>query len=412
MAGTIRIDTVRREKLFRAGSLCSGAVVAGVVVACPLVGRWAAGREMSAVFDFPPRLSIPTDYPRFSWLAFALIVAPFAALAMTWRRAPGAATTEPGAGTFRVSIRHTRNLPGWGWAALAWTCLWWALAWTRFDWAAPVQRYTFFPLWLGFIVGVNALVQARSGSCLMIRAPRRWLTLFGASAAFWWVFEWLNRFSQNWHYLRVADFGPVSYAANATLCFSTVLPAVVAVRELLGTADGFQRACAGGPRLRWMDRNATGVALIVAGVVGLAGTGVHPEFFYPALWAAPLALVLGGAILASSPGRLSAEVASGDWRRVASWAVAALLCGFFWELWNVRSEAKWIYTVPYADRWHVFEMPLLGFLGYLPFGLECAVVANAVLGSVLESRSRDDAYSFEAGASGSRRSGNVTVYEP
>ena len=29
---------------------------------------------------------------------------------------------------------------------------------------------------------------------------------------------------------------------------------------------------------------------------------------------------------------------------------------------------------------HLFEMPLAGYLGYLPFGLECALVANWVLG--------------------------------
>jgi len=48
-------------------------------------------------------------------------------------------------------------------------------------------------------------------------------------------------------------------------------------------------------------------------------------------------------------------------------------------MWNWPSAAKWIYTVPYVDRWHVFEMPLLGYAGYLGFGLECAVVVEWVL---------------------------------
>ena len=37
--------------------------------------------------------------------------------------------------------------------------------------------------------------------------------------------------------------------------------------------------------------------------------------------------------------------------------------------------AKWIYAVPYVHRFQVWEMPLLGFGGYLPFGMECAAVA-------------------------------------
>jgi hypothetical protein len=59
-------------------------------------------------------------------------------------------------------------------------------------------------------------------------------------------------------------------------------------------------------------------------------------------------------------------------------AISALLCGFFWEMWNYRSLAKWIYAVPYVNRFHLFEMPILGYAGYLPFGMECAVVADAI----------------------------------
>ncbi len=31
---------------------------------------------------------------------------------------------------------------------------------------------------------------------------------------------------------------------------------------------------------------------------------------------------------------------------------------------------KWIYNVPFVGFWHIFEMPLLGYGGYLPFSLE------------------------------------------
>ena len=54
------------------------------------------------------------------------------------------------------------------------------------------------------------------------------------------------------------------------------------------------------------------------------------------------------------------------------------MCGLVWETWNYYSLAKWIYNVPWVSRFHVWEMPLLGFAGYLPFGLECAVIADWV----------------------------------
>ncbi|MBV8317398.1 MAG: hypothetical protein JOZ53_20860 [Planctomycetaceae bacterium] len=45
--------------------------------------------------------------------------------------------------------------------------------------------------------------------------------------------------------------------------------------------------------------------------------------------------------------------------------MACLACGFFWEMWNYYSYPKWVYHVPFVGVLHVFEMPLLGYLGYL-----------------------------------------------
>jgi hypothetical protein len=38
--------------------------------------------------------------------------------------------------------------------------------------------------------------------------------------------------------------------------------------------------------------------------------------------------------------------------------------------------AKWEYTLPFVHRFRIFEMPVLGYAGYLPFGLECAVIGG------------------------------------
>lgn len=130
-------------------------------------------------------------------------------------------------------------------------------------------------------------------------------------------------------------------------------------------------AVAGAPR--------PAVALVVFGCVSLAATGAQPGWFYPALWVSPLALQLVAPVRPGRPS-LVQEMARGDWRRAASWVIAALVCGFFWELWNWHSLAKWIYTVPGVERWHLFEMPALGYAGYLPFGLECLLVAEWIIG--------------------------------
>ena len=72
---------------------------------------------------------------------------------------------------------------------------------------------------------------------------------------------------------------------------------------------------------------------------------------------------------------LLTPIGKGDWRSIWLPAMAALICGFFWEMWNFKSLAHWEYSVPFVQRFHVFEMPVLGYAGYLPFGLECMVVS-------------------------------------
>lgn len=358
--------------------------VFALVLGLPLVGALVAGRTLAEFTSFPPPLEIPADYVRVSQPAIAAVAILLAAVTLPWvfkRHRPDASPDNASA----PANAPQKKFPLWGWAAIAWTLAWWTLAWTRWEWFKPLQAYTFFPLWLGFIVSVNGATQQRTGSCLMRRAPRRWFALFAVSAGCWWGFEWLNRFVRNWHYLNVGEVGPLEYLVHATLCFSTVLPAVAAVAEWLSSLHQWNESVRNGPAWSWLARRDAALVLAVLGCVSLLATGFWPQWFYPALWVSPLALQLAAPGLLNRPG-LAHEMARGDWRRAASWMIAALGCGFFWEMWNWLSLAKWIYTVPGVDCWHVFEMPALGYAGYLPFGLECLLVAEWALGDLRRAR--------------------------
>lgn len=352
-------------------------VIGAAVVGLPLLGARLAGHPVGEFLRFPPPLEIPTGYPLFSWWMAALVVGLVLAILAPWIKRSWHGYR---AGHSVLPTKTaTPAFPIWGWIAMLWTLAWWFLAWTRQPWFSALQPYTFFPLWLGFIVTVNAAVQRRTGTCLMRRAPARWWRLFVTSAGCWWLFEWLNRFVHNWHYLGAENFGALGYFVHATFCFSTVLPAVAAVAEWLSAYPALQRSLANGPAWSLLERRPLAVALCLIGVVGLVGTGAFPRAFYPALWIAPLALLLAEPVLARRPD-ITREIGRGDWQRAGTWMLAALICGFFWEMWNWQSMPKWIYTVPAAERWHVFEMPLLGYVGYLPFGLECLFVVSKTVG--------------------------------
>ena len=341
-------------------------VLAAMVLGLPLAGVWVAGEPVDRYLEFPPTTRYvehaPFSLPLFL-LGVLMVLAPLAPFVLR------AVQYRP-----EAEASRTRPLPLWGWAGAVSGIAFWILAWTRFSWFAPIQPHTFTPLWLSFVVVVNALTYRRAGRCLMTERPRFFLLLFPASAAFWWSFEYLNRFVQNWYYADPSRYGPWEYFWLATLPFSTVLPAVFSARELLRTFPRLDRPFRSFLPLPVPRPKAASWTLLAAAAVSLAGIGVRPDLFYPLLWVSPLLVLLSLDGIAGRPHVLSG-VAAGDWRDPVGYALAALLCGFFWEMWNFHSLAKWEYSIPYVQRFLLFEMPLLGYSGYLPFGLECAAVA-------------------------------------
>jgi hypothetical protein len=73
---------------------------------------------------------------------------------------------------------------------------------------------------------------------------------------------------------------------------------------------------------------------------------------------------------------LLGQLASGDYTRLVALLVAGFICGGLWEAWNFTARTKWIYSVPFFDELKVGEMPVLGFLGFPPFALECYALVN------------------------------------
>lgn len=343
-----------------------------ILLGAPLAGVWLAGQPLARYLELPPRPPAPTA-AEFSWAAFWLLagltvaaIAPF-----VWRflNAPSPVPARaPGRGPF----------PIWGWVALAWLGTSWGLAWMRFPWFEAFQQHTFTPLWVGFIGVVNALTMQRTGSCLMTREPGRFAALFPLSALFWWFFEYLNRYVANWRYTGIEDFGALEYTLFATLAFSTVLPAVTSTAEWLGTFPRLGAAFGQWLPARISRPRLAAVSVLTITTVSLGTLGVFRETIFPLVWISPVLVIVCLQALSGRPSVL-ASLESGDWRGIVGFSAAALVCGLFWEMWNFGSLARWEYSIPHVDRFRVFEMPLLGYAGYLPFGIECAAIAALVL---------------------------------
>lgn len=274
-----------------------------------------------------------------------------------------------------------RMLAPHGWLGLGLVAVFWTLNWTL---TGARTHWAFFPLWLGYCLTIDSLVLARTGTSLLTRSWRKYIGLFLVSAPVWWLFEALNERLQNWHYVGSEQFTPFQFWAWATLNFTTVIPAVFGTAELMASFSFVQRL-GKGPLIR-PDRLTTG-AFFAAGWVMLAAMLAWPKTFFPFVWLSvyfilePVNVWLGHRNLARWTGR-------GDWRPVVALWLGVLLTGFFWEMWNFFSYPKWVYHVPWGNVLHLFEMPALGYGGYLPFALEMYAVYHLVVGLLGEKDSQ------------------------
>jgi len=266
-----------------------------------------------------------------------------------------------------------RDWPVHGWLGVGLVSVSWILNWSL---SGLRTHWAFFPMWFGYCLAVDALVLVRKGSSLLTRNPRAYVGLFLVSAPAWWLFELLNLRTQNWFYEGRQFFTAFQYFVLASLSFSTVMPAVFGTAELVSTFGWLARV---GRGVRIAPTRAILLGLFTTGWLMLILLLLWPLYFFPFLWLSvyfilePLNVWLGNRSLMQ-------HTAEGDWRPVLALWAGCLTCGFFWEMWNSCSYPKWVYRVPFVDFVHVFEMPLLGYGGYLPFSLELFALYHLTVG--------------------------------
>jgi hypothetical protein len=280
--------------------------------------------------------------------------------------------TEDTRGMERAS-EQSRTFALHGWVGLMLIAIFWPINWfmggLRTQWA-------FFPLWVGYCLTVDALVLLRKGTSLFERDWRKYIGLFLISAPVWWLFEGINWRLHNWVYDGGELFTPFQFWFYATLSFTTVVPAVFGTAELVSTFRWLKRV------KRWVvirpDRVTT-LVFFVFGLIMLVSMWAWPKLFFPFVWLSvyfilePINIWLGNRSMGD-------WTKNGDWRPVLALWTGVLITGFFWEMWNYFSYPKWIYQIPWGSCCHLFEMPILGYGGYLPFSLELFAVYHLVMG--------------------------------
>ena len=344
-------------------------LAAAIMWAAPLLGLAAAGHPFLSYLGFAPRTQF-VPHPSFEWGVFVTLSLPIAgALALYWVAIANARR--------RAAAPPQGRFPWWGWLGLGLIGASWFFAWHDGSVPPEWRRHVFTPLWLGYILVMNGLAFRHTGWAPLTHRTGWFLALFPVSGGFWWLFEHLNQFVGTWYYSGIEASGDGDYFIQTTLPFSTVIPAVASTWVWLRHF----------PRLHTMRLPAIGGHGALAwfalsgGLLALVCIGIWPDTLFPVLWLAPLLILcaLQQLLLGET---LFTSLQHGDWRPLLQPALAALICGLLWELWNFGSLAKWHYSIPYVQRYYLFEMPLLGYAGYLPFGIACALAMDLVARSI------------------------------
>lgn len=246
----------------------------------------------------------------------------------------------------------------------------------------PLVAESFYAFaWWGWILLLDAFCVARRGSSLLTTRRRLALPIAISSISFWFFFEALNLRFQNWYYVGTYHLGrPADVAACAVFtvaAFATVFVGIFETIDALG-ASGLWRDWRGRPRRlpAWVPTaiQALGFAMAAAAIL-------FPYWLAPLIWGS-FSFLIDPWNYRHGRRSLLADVEAGEYGRLARIFLGGLICGLVWESLNFISPQKWIYTVRGLEDVKLFEMPLLGFLGFPALALD-SVTAFAVLSNRL-----------------------------
>lgn len=271
-------------------------------------------------------------------------------------------------------MSKTQNkFPIHGWVGIILIFVFWFLNWNL---GGLRTHLLFFPLWLGYALTVDALVYLRKGGSLLSRSTKRYISLFFISAPAWWLFELLNLRTQNWLYDGKQFFNDWEYAIYATFSFSTVIPSVFGTAELASTFKWIKDINFG---KRIEPTSKFLILHLITGLIMLALVMIFPTIFFVLIWLSVF-FILEPVNVWLGYNSIYDYLKNGNWKPVFSLWIGCLICGFFWEFWNYFSYPKWVYDIHFANFWHIFEMPALGYLGYIPFSLELFTIYHLIMG--------------------------------
>jgi len=275
--------------------------------------------------------------------------------------------------TMLVEVRYRFLLKGHGWLGLGIIGVSEILLFS----GVPFVRTYFTPLaWTGYILFTDALVFRIKGTSLILRCPKEFVFMLPLSILFWLIFEFFNLYIQNWRYVGLPEALPLRWLGYAW-AFATIWPAILETAEAVEGSGRIARQKTSTLKItqgRLILSLAFGVFCLILPLIASPG---FAKYLAAPVWLGfiflldPLNYWMGSK-------SLFADLEKGNPRTLYSLLISGFICGLLWEFWNYWAGAKWHYAVPILGDVKIFEMPVLGYLGFPPFAVECYVMYHFV----------------------------------
>ena len=224
----------------------------------------------------------------------------------------------------------------------------------------PLASWYFPIIWLGFILVVDALIYKIRKYSPLMNHPVGLAFIFLLSIPFWYVFEFWNIFTLNWYY--TPEFTPLIRFVSAAFIF----PAIYETYLLISTVHLFDNI-----KLQKSHKITKKVlySIVLLGVICFIIPVFFPKFAFPMAWLTFFFILDPINYLHKQPSIIG-HLKDKNLKVPLSFLFTGIIIGFLWEFWNYWAIPKWTYDIPFISFFKIFEMPILGYLGYFPFAFE------------------------------------------
>jgi hypothetical protein len=217
--------------------------------------------------------------------------------------------------------------------------------------------------WWSYILLLDGFCVLRRGHSLLTNRRRLLLPIACWSVTFWFFFEFLNLRFHNWYYVEVPplrnSFELAGGGLFAFLCFATVFTGLFVTYEALTALGAFRSwRSRAGSLPAWVSYAVQTIGMVMASLAVL-----FPYYLAPLIWGS-FTFLIDPWIYRRGGRSILRDLEVGEWGHLARLFFSGLLCGLVWESLNFFAPQKWIYTVRGLEELKLFEMPLLGFIGF------------------------------------------------